>query len=377
MKAMTSRERVLRGLDHQETDRIPIDFGGTISSSISMTAYTNLKKTLKIHTPTRVLETTFQLAEIEEEVFLAIGADTRPLYGNPPEGKNRITEKGTYLDEWNIEHVMSSSGLYYENTAPPLRNAVIGDLDAYPWPDPSDPSRCRGLKERAIALRESPYAVCGAPNHFGRIFEQAWQLRGLEQFLVDLYEAPEFATALMSRILEIQKVRWDDYLREAGGYVDVVRIGDDMATQSGPIMAPDMYRRLVKPFHGEYIKFIKERTDAKVFFHCCGAVTDLVDDFLEIGVDILNPVQVTAAGMEPEILKERFGSRITFWGGVDSQNTLPRGTPERVRREVRDRIEVLGRNGGYVMCPVHNIQADVPADNIIALYDEARRYRFT
>jgi uroporphyrinogen decarboxylase len=368
---MTSRERVRRALAHRETDRAPADFGGTISSAISVAAYDNLKRALGLRAPTRVLETTFQLAEIEEDVFRAIGADTRPLHGHPPAGWDRVNERGEYVDEWNVVHVRAASGLYFENVSPPLREADIADLDRYPWPDPADPERTRGLRERAEALAGTGFAVCGAPNHFTRIFEQAQQLRGMEQLLVDLYEAPAFVEALFRRILEIQKVRWDRYLAVAGRQVDVVRVGDDVATQAGPILSPDMYRRLLKPFHREYFAFIKERTDARLFYHSCGAVADLIDDFLEIGVDILNPVQVSAAGMDPAALKARFGDRVVFWGAVDSQRTLPKGTPEDVRREVRERVRVLGAGGGYVVGPVHNIQPDVPAENILALYDEA------
>jgi uroporphyrinogen decarboxylase len=372
---MTPRERVLRALAHEETDRVPTDFGGTISSTISVVAYDNLKEALGIHTPTRVLETTFQLAEIEEQVFVAIGADTRPLYGNPPSEKNFINEKGEYVDEWNIVHTPSDTGLYYENLSPPLAEAGIEDLHRYPWPDPADPARTHGLKDKAKALSESGYAICGAPNHFARIIEQAQQLRGMEQLLIDLYENPDFVKALFTKILEIQKVRWDKYLAEVGQVVDVVRVGDDVATQSAPIMSPAMYRELLKPSHREYFGFIKERTDAKLFYHSCGATAELIDDFLEIGVDIINPVQVSATGMAPKALKERFGDRAVFWGGIDSQHTLPNGTPEDVRREVRERIDVLGRGGGYVLCPVHNIQPDVSAKNILALYGEAQEAR--
>lgn len=375
MSEMTPKERIRRAISHQETDRVPTDFGGTVSSTITVAAYNNLKKALGIDTPTKVLETTFQLAEIEEPVFQAIGADTRPLYGNPPADGNRINEKGELVDEWNIVHTPASSGLYYENVAPPLAEATIDDLERYPWPDPTDPSRTYGLKEQAEELSRSGYAICGGPNHFTRIIEQAQQLRGMEQLLIDLYEEPEFVEALFTKILEIQKVRWDKYLAEVGQYLDVIRVGDDVATQSGPIMSPAMYREQLKPFHREYFKFIKERTDAKLFYHSCGATAELIDDFIEIGVDIVNPMQVSAAGMAPETLKARFGGRVVFWGGIDSQKTLPNGSPDDVRAEVRDRIAVMTPGGGYVMSPVHNIQPDVPPENIIALYDEAHRRR--
>ena len=374
MVALSPRERVMRSIGHQEPDRVPLDLGGSVSSAISIGACNSLKKHLGLHTETRVLEVTFQMAHMEEPLAQALDIDTRPLYGNPPATGNHFNERGDYVDEWGITHTRPEGAHYYTNANPPLWNATIGDLESYPWPDPNDPARVHGLRQSAEELFASDYALVGAPDGFTRIFEQAWQLRGMDQLLVDMIVDLGFVHALFRKITDIQKARWDAYLREAGRYVQVVRVGDDIAMQSGPIMAPGLYRKMLKPYHKEYFAFIKERTDAGLLYHCCGGVWDLLEDFIEIGVDILNPVQVSADGMDTARLKEQFGKRIAFWGAVDTQRVLPQGTPEEVRLEVRKRITDLGSGGGYVLCPVHNLQPDVPPENVLAMYDEARRF---
>lgn len=373
-KEMTPRERIIKALNHQETDRVPTDLGGCISTTITLGAYNNLKKALNINTQSEVLETTFQIAVVEDAVLKALETDTRPLCGNLPSKGNYIDEHGEYVDEWNITHIKRPNSLYYENITPPLKESTIDDLDKYPWPDPYDPARTYKLKEKAEDLYESEYAIVGAPNHFSRIFEQAWQLRGMTELMMDFYENEDFVHALFRKITDIQIARWGEFLKETGKFLHAVRVGDDLAMQSGPLMSPGIYRKFIKPYQKEFFNFIKTHTDAKLLYHCCGAVTDLVEDFIEVGVDILNPVQVSANGMDTKMLKEKFGSRICFWGAVDSQNVLPYGSVEDVRAEVRKRISDLSPGGGYILCSVHNIQPDVPAENILAMYDEARKH---
>lgn len=373
MAMLSPRERVTRAISLGEPDRVPLDLGGSVSSAISIGACDSLKRKLGIESETRVLEVTFQMAHMEEPLARALGVDTRPLYGNPPSWGYYFDERGRYVDEWGVAHERPEGSHYYVNAGPPLKEASIDDLERYPWPDPLDPARTHGLRHRAEEAFASEYAIVGAPDGFTRIFEQAWQLRGMDQLLMDMIVDPDFVHALFRKITDIQKTRWDAYLRDAGKYVQVVRTGDDVAMQTGPIMAPELYRKMLKPYHREYFAFIKERTDAKLLFHCCGGVTDLLDDFIEIGVDIINPVQVSADGMDTARLKERFGRRSVFWGGIDTQRVLPQGSPEEVRAEVRKRIADLGPGGGYVLCPVHNLQPDVPAENVIAMYDEAQQ----
>lgn len=374
MTKLTSRDRVMRTVTFKEADRVPMDFGGSISSTITIRAYDNLKKHLQVNTPTKVMEVTFQLAEIEEVIFRKMKSDVRPIYGRPPSNAYKFKENGQFIDEWGITFTPASGGLYYENISPPLREASLNDLDEYGWPDPYDKQRVKGLREEGMRLRESPYAIVGAPYGFSRIFEQAWQLRGMEELLMDMVANQAFVHALFRKITDVQKARWTGFLDAVGPYVDIVRVGDDVAMQTGPIMSPKMYRKLLKPYHKELFKLIKEKADVKLLYHCCGGVSDLVEDFIEIGVDILNPVQVSAAGMDGYSLKERFADQIVFWGGVDSQHILPKGSTEEVRSEVRKRIRQFAPGGGYVLCAVHNLQADVPAENILAMYNEAYNF---
>ena len=356
-----------------ETDRVPIDVGACMSSNISLGAYKKLKKHLGIDTPTETLEETFSLAKVEEEVFVALGTDFRRVNGHAlPDAY--FPDPNTYIDEWGITSRKPEGGQYFDSVSSPLKDAEIEDLEKYPWPQPEKTEILTGLKDLAKETAGSPFASIGSPFPFSRVFEQAHPLRGFEQFLVDLMINKEFAHALLRKIIDIQKKRWGLFLGETGKYIDVVRMGDDIAMQSGPLMSPDVYREMIKPYHRELFKFIKENTDAKLMYHCCGDVTMLVNDFIEIGVDILNPVQVSAANMDTKMLKEKYGGKIVFWGSVDSQYVMPGGTVDEVRGEVRKRIDDLAAGGGFVLSATHNIQSDVPPENVLAMIDEAKKY---
>jgi uroporphyrinogen decarboxylase len=184
---------------------------------------------------------------------------------------------------------------------------------------------------------------------------------------------PDFVKALMSKLLEINKAATGRFLDIAGPYIQIIRAGDDIATQRGPLMSPETYRTLIKPVYGEFFDFVKSKTDAKLFYHTCGNVVDLLDDLIEIGVDIINPVQVSAMG-DTAGLKARFGDRIVFMGGIDTQRVMPHGSVEDVETEVKRRIHDLGPGGGYVVAAVHNIQPDVPPENIVAMAEATHKY---
>jgi uroporphyrinogen decarboxylase len=200
--------------------------------------------------------------------------------------------------------------------------------------------------------------------------ERAFAMQGMDTFLMNLALHPEFAEALLWKIQERCKVLMGHFLAALGDHVDIIKIGDDLGTQESLLMSPDMYRRILKPIHADYIRFIRERTRAKVFFHTDGDVFPLIDDLVEIGIDILNPIQTSAGKMaDLGALKARWGDRLTFCGGVDTHRILPAGTPEEVRSEVRRVIEILGPDGGYMVSSVHTVMDDVPAGNILAMVD--------
>jgi uroporphyrinogen decarboxylase len=251
----------------------------------------------------------------------------------------------------------------------------LEDLERYPWPDVDDPTRVAKVKEQAERLaEEDQYAIIATPWLLFP-FERANGMMGMENFLPHMVRNQEFAIALLTKITELCKSMMGYFLAELGDNVDVIKIGDDLGTQAGLLISPKMYREMLKPLHADYISFIKEHTKAKVFFHTDGDVFDLIDDFIEIGVDILNPIQ-TSAGKMANLgeLKKRYGKQVCFCGAIDTHHFLPFGTPEEVRQEVRRVIANLGPGGGYLVAAVHTIMDDVPPENILAMADAVEEF---
>lgn len=380
MAEMTSRERVIAAINHREPDRVPFDIGSGGSTSIVIEGYENLKQYLGLQGEpgnTRFLSRAFRIARIDEKVMRRLGSDCRPVTIKPPSNWTPPPSgPGTFIDIWGItwKKVYYTAGCcYYEILKYPLAGATIDDLESYPWPDPMDPGFTAGLAEEARALYEdTDYAIVG-DGRFKSFWELGYMMRGYDRFLMDLVINPEFFSAFMSKLLEINIAGTGCFLDAVGPYIQVFRTADDMATQKGLLFSPGIYRKLIKPVYKKYYDFIRSKTDAKIFFHSCGNVTDLLDDFIENGLDIINPVQVSAMGDTAE-LKARFGDRLVFWGGIDTQHVLPRGSVEDVEAEVRRRIQDLGPGGGYIVSAVHAIQPDVPPENILAMVDATRKY---
>ncbi len=258
----------------------------------------------------------------------------------------------------------------------PLADATIEDVKDYPFPRGDDPGRFAGLRERALQIRqETPYAVVG--GICGVVYEICWYLRGLERWFMDMLEQPAFCEALIDRTLQFW-LDWNEaFLREVGDLVDVIMIGDDMAGQRGPLFQPQFYRTVVKPRQKRLVQFIKSKTPAKIWYHTCGGCRTFIPDLLDNGIDALNPVQISATDMDPAALKAEYGPRLTFWGGgIDAQHVLPQADPQTVRDHVRRNVQTWMPGGGYVFNNVHNIQAGVPADNVLAMYDAAYEFGF-
>jgi uroporphyrinogen decarboxylase len=376
---MTSRERVLATLNHQEPDRVPVDIGGGGSTTLVVEAYAKLKKLLGIQSDrTEILNETFRAARLDEQTLRRLGTDVRQLrtrsasrWTPPP------SPAGASVDIWGVSWKKAFYGegcFYWELTGrPPLAEARISDLDRFPWPDPEDPGLTEGLAEEAKQLYdETPYAVAADPV-YKSFWEMAVRLRGFEQILMDVALDPQFVSALLNKLLEIHLVATRRYLEAAGPYIQIVRVGDDLATQNGLLLSLDSYRRLVKPVQRRYFDLIHSQAQAKIYYHSCGNVTDLIDDLAEIGVDLLNPVQVSAMG-DTTGLKATFGHKMAFCGAIDTQRVLPFGTVQEVEAEVQKRIRDLGPGGGFILAAVHNIQPDVPAENILAMADAARKF---
>jgi len=373
MKEMTPRERVLASLNHEEPDRVPLDLGG-VATTIEAVPYNELKQYLGIRSETEL----FLRDHVDppEEVLKRLGIDTRYVRIKPPRNfKVQIDPDNSYLDEWGTRWKKPESSLYWDPVDYPLKDATIEDLETYNWPDPHDPGRTEGLREQAKRLREkTDYAVIADTPLLG-IFESACVcLRGIERLMMDLILDKPFAEALFDKLADIHIEFLRHYLDAVGDLIDVIMVSDDLGGENGPLISPELYRDLIKPAQRRLWQFIKSNTEACLFLHSCGSISKFIPDLMEMGVDILNPVQVSAQDMDTKRLKEEFGDKLTFWGGVDTQRVLPFGSPEDVDREVRKRIADMATGGGYVLTAVHNIQAGVPPENICMMYDAARRY---
>jgi uroporphyrinogen decarboxylase len=377
---MLARERVLMALNHEEPDRVPIDLGSTPVSGICRDAYVDLLACMGLpEREIRIVDVLQQLAGVDEDVLQTLVVDFRGIGSHPPAGyRLEIVDEGDYealRDEWDAKlRRPKLAGHYFDRVEYPIRESTLDALERYPWPDPDDPSRYAGLREQAEALRsQTPYALVGRCDLGADILARPQWIRGYAESMLDLAANPDFAEAFLDRLTDIAVRAWGHFLAEVGEYLDVVAFFDDIGMQDRPLISPAMYRRLVKPRHARIIAAIKARTKAKVFFHTDGAVLDLIPDLIEIGADILNPVQVSAKGMEDTAkLKRRFGRELTFWGSAcDSQRVLPSGSLDEVRAETRRRIADLAPGGGYVFAPIHNLQDDVPGEKTLALYRTA------
>jgi uroporphyrinogen decarboxylase len=383
-ETMTSHERVRLALDHRQADRIPIDLGG-FQTGIHRRAYRELLDHLGLHEQPALLDPVQQLVVPSEEVLQRFHCDVRYLGANAPAGYDgRIVQEvrdgrlwHDLRDEWGVVWSMpDDQGLYMDLLHHPLAEATIDDLDRYPFPDGSDPSRFSGLRERALALREgTPYAL--SSTICGVTYEICWYMRGLERWFVDMIENPAFCEALLDRTSHFW-VQWmTGFLGQVGDLLDVVMIGDDLAGQPGPLFSPRFYRQVVRPRQQRVIDTIKRHSSAKIWYHTCGDCSAYIPDFVEMGIDALNPVQISVPGMDAQTLKRTWGREIVFWGGgIDAQHVLPFATPAEVRRAVRENVETFKPGGGYVFNNVHNIQAGVPPENIVAMYDAAYEHGF-
>jgi len=383
-ETMTARQRVLKALNHEQPDRVPIDLGGN-QTGIHKFAYQALLAHLGIEDDLVIMDAVQQLARPCEAVLERLHVDTRYVAARAAsdfKGEIVIAQRDgrtwhDLVDEFGVRWSMpDDQQLYMDITDNPLAGASIDQVREYPFPKGDDPGRFEGLRERALAIRnETPYAVVSGIS--GVVYETCWYMRGLEQWFMDMLTQPEFCEALLDQMLKFWLDWFRVFLDEVGDVVDVIMIGDDLTGQTGPLFRPDFYRRVVKPRHKRLVEHIRSRTEAKIWYHTCGACTEYIPDLLDNGIHILNPVQISASNMDPADLKARFGDRLVFWGGgIDAQHVLPKASPETIREHVRRNLEIWKPGGGYVFNNVHNIQAGVPPENILAMYQAAYDYGF-
>ena len=375
MKAeMKPRERVLTALKHQEPDRVPLDLGQAAGDGITAHAYGNLIHHLGLKKRSyRINNKMAQTVFVDEDILKRFRVDFRRVDLSSPDNWQDVSvgEDG-YRDEWGVVRTRPKGGYYYDLSESPIKEDSISALERHLWPNPDDPGRYRGLRARARKLhQETDYAIVLQVNC--SFFLRCAELRGWENFYMDLVRNPKFACALMDRYLDIRLRIAERALQEVEDNIDIAMVStDDLGMNDRTLISPKMYRALIKPRQNRTFAFFKEKTQAKRFYHCDGAIYPFIEDFIEIGVEALNPLQVSAAGMDnTKKLKKNFGNRISFWGAIDTHHILPQGTQQEIYEEVQRRISDLGPGGGYVICPVHNIQPEVPPENVVAMFDAA------
>lgn len=395
---MTPRERIIAALEHRESDRLPIDFAGTDCSCIHMIAYDKLRKYIGIEPrPIRASYPAHMTVEADVEVLDYFNADVAPLFSYPQ--KWRFWNSGWGLDVevpelWQPEVLAdgnvvirnsngdvcmqrSRDGFYFDPVLFVFRDFQTPDefdgysavFDRWDWPAINDES----VAQYAIRAKKNYEATDRAVVASWRMhYLQAGQImRGYEQFMIDLLADEPLVRGMLDRLHTAYMLRAENFLNEMSNSTDIIFLTDDLGTQNAPLINPDTYRKLIKPYWRELIALIK-RYGKKVLMHSCGAISEFIPDMIEIGVDAINPVQITAAGMEPARLKKDFGNDITFWGGgVSTQGILDRATPEQVRDEVKRNIDIFAPGGGFVFTQVHNIQHNVPPENILTAYQTA------
>jgi len=384
----TSRQRLLATLNHQEPDRIPLDLGSTQVTGIHAIAYQRLREVLDLPPVDPEIYDQIQgLALPGQDVIERLGVDVRGIF--PLNSHNwqvnavEVMDENSgelywsYHDEWGITHRKPRpAGLYYSVWKAPLERSDLTpqDIENHPWPRLDDPRRIGGLRELAESYRAAGYAVV-LKDPFAGIFEMSQRIVGMENLLIMMADRNAAALALFDKMAELKLSFWEMALPQLADVVDVITQADDYGTQASQLISPRMFRQLLKPCWKQIFDRLRVLAPAaRRFFHSCGNVRPLLPDFIEIGVEILNPVHIRATGMEPTALKRDFGDALVFWGGgVDTQGVLPYGNPQEVADDVRRNIDALAPGGGYVFNTVHNIQADVPAENLRAMYEALLR----
>ncbi len=359
---MLSRERVLTALEHREPDCIPIDYWAEESVTQRLIAEMRVAN--------------------KEELLARLGVDLRYHMGPRYVGRAlRTFEDGTVEDHWGVPRApMSVGGIrrdgqpwswnYKHVSRPPLAEmTTTAEMDAYPYWPATSMWDYASIAEECAAIRRAGYAVVIGADRLDRAaqLKPAMYLRGAEQFLVDLMIEPALAECLLDHVMGYYLAHYEKILIAAQGQVDIFFMGDDMGMQTGPYVSPELYRRFFKKNFARF-NDLAHRYGVRTMYHTCGNVTELVGDFVEAGLDILQSLQ-PQAGMDPGLLKRRFGSSLCFQGGIDIQGILPKGSPADVRAHVADRARALAPGGGYIFGTAHNLLPDVPSENIRALFE--------
>jgi len=368
------REAFNTTINHQEPARILVDFGKHIGS-FHRSAYDVLNAHLDLCLETKILDRMAQNVVLDDEVCQRLGIDFRWIVPNWVGVRDiEIDGHPGYVDMWQTPHIWTEVGQYYAIHAQPLGQESLNllDIENFAWPDPDNPAMFDGLRQQAKHWYKTSDYVVGADGIKVGVLQIAAQLRGYDKLFMDFIKHPDLSHAFLEKITSLITEMYASYMDAVGDLVQVVVITDDQGTQKSLMISPKMFREYIKPNLKQVIDVIKAKSDAKILMHCDGAILPIVGDLIEIGVDILNPVQTNVNGFnDTKALKEQFGDQITFHGAIDVQHFLPNASPEEVRSEVKKRVADLGESGGYILAPCHNIYDNTPMENIVALFESA------
>jgi len=376
MNALTSRERVILALNHQEPDRVPIDLGSIASTIRTVDAYDRLKEYLGLALDKKIRHFADEHIIPDDEIIRSLNVDTVYLRVNVPKSwKRERVDAHTVIDEWGVPWTKAPGSLYTFPGAHPMKTAGMEEIEKFPWPDADEPSRYDGLREKAQKLfRETEYALMAEGLTGVGVFDMSWHMRGMENIFMDMLLHPEFTEALFRKLTDFYVRVYRNYMKAVGETIQMVIYYEDLSGQDGPLISPALYRKYVKPCHRRIFQAIREHTRAKICVHTCGSVYAFLDDYVELGVDVINPVQTSARDMDPHRLKEKYGKVLSFHGAIDTQKFLPRATVAEIEEEARRMIRTLGRGGGYLFTSCHSIQPDVSPEKIVALFHSAVKH---
>jgi uroporphyrinogen decarboxylase len=403
---MNSRERILLAIDHKQADKIPIDLGSSTVTGISAIAYNNLKKHLKIEGPTKVFDVVQQLANVDMEIIDMFGVDALDINrvsvetidwydvnladgskAQYPEWFRPIKENngawytkdknGTVLSKMPVGATFYDQMFFpYENAYPENFNDLKNDLSRISWVAHSHASNLNTteLREKLLSLKKSSNKALVMSGGV-KLLELGFFIRRMDNFLMDLMMDQPKLSELLDLFVEMHLAGLEKKCKAVGDIVDIIRFGDDLGMTSGPFMDIDTFRKLLKPRYKILCDYVKRHSNMKIFFHSCGSIKQFIPDLIEVGFDIINPVQTNCYQMDPIMLKKEFGRDITFWGGgVDTATVINRSSPEDVRKDVLTRCEILSKDGGFIFAPIHNILSEVSPQNIVATYDAVREF---
>ncbi len=379
-----SYERVKAALEHREPDRIPFDIGGAAVTGININALQNLKRYLGMPEETEIWDKITQLARTGEDLIERLKIDVKNVGPVGPSISGLIKDLGLIenhyrvIDEFGIGWQMpKDGGYYYDLYLHPLAHAeTVKDIDNYPWPDPLDSARFKGIKESVdtVVNVEKRAYVMGRMS--AGMWEHAIWMIGYEKFFTDMILNEKLVHAIMEKMLELKIKYWGKYLDIVGDNTMVVSTADDLGSQNGLLVSLDMYKKLIWPYHKRLFEFLKKESKEKIyiFFHNDGAIMETIPLLIEAGIDILNPFQVNCRGMDTKVFKKKYGNDLTIWGGSCDPRILEFGTPEEVREETKRRIDDLAPGGGFIFASIHIIQGGVPPENIMAWWETLQKF---